>query len=197
RGNAGMQRVDDLCCDAYKIGGKTPSEDFDRAVWAYRIEPFIMDWKESEILSYKGSGLLQLLLCAVGSPPEKRNLLKVSQKDCCLAVRLKLWETWRAKLLHLPPRINEAVAAISRFNAMERRAARIVRGLPPDDSTISPSKPAHPLAQPEDFNSDPKRLPSSIEAAIDVEKKTDTQTPPLHIDPSLKETVPVSKAPPG
>ena len=200
RGNGWVQRVYDLCCDAYKIGGKTPSDDFDRAVWAYRIEPFIMDWKESEILSYKGSGLLQLLLCAVGSPPEKRNLLKVSQKECCLAVRLKLWETWRAKLFHLPPRNNEAVA-IGRFNAMERRAARIVRGFPTDDPSLSPSKPAHLLAQPEDsvppapFNSDPKRLPSAIEATIDVERKTDTQTPPLHIDPSLKKTVQVSKAP--
>ena len=120
------------------------------------------------------AGFLNLLLCAVGSPPEKRPSLKVSQKQCCFDVRTKVYETWYDKLHHLPPRINEAVAALARFNAMERRTARIVRGLPQDDPPPPPSTaaPAHPLAQPEEslppraFNSDPKT--STIEAAIDM-----------------------------
>ena len=35
RAEGWLQRLYNLCCDAYKSGGKTPSEDFDRAVWAF------------------------------------------------------------------------------------------------------------------------------------------------------------------
>jgi hypothetical protein len=86
-------------------------------------------------------------------------------------------------------------------NARERRAARIVAGLPPDDPPSPASTAAHPLAQSEEspspraFNSDRKTPPSTIEAAIDVERKPDAQTPPLQIEPSPKKTVFVTKAP--
>jgi hypothetical protein len=81
RANAWVQSVYDLCCDARKDCGKGASADFDRAVWAYWIEPFIMGEKEADIYDPTMSGFLNLLLCAVGSPPEKRPSLKVSQKQ--------------------------------------------------------------------------------------------------------------------
>jgi hypothetical protein len=152
RANVWVQRLYDLCCDAYKSRGKTLSADLDRAVWAYCVEPFIMGETDSQIHDQTMGGFLNLLLCAVGSPPEKRPSLKVSQKQCCFDVRTKVYETWYDKLHHLPPRINEAVAALARFNAMERRAARIVRGLPPDDPPPPPSEAP----------------PSTIEAPIDT-----------------------------
>jgi hypothetical protein len=174
RANAWVQRLYDLCCDAYKSHGKTLSADFDRAVWEYCLEPFIMGETDSQIHDQTMGGFLNLLLCAVGSPPEKRPSLKVGQKQCCFDVRAKVYQTWYDKLHHLPPRMNEAVAALARFNAMERRAASIVRGLPPDDPPPPPSIPAHPLAQPEEslppraFNSNPKTPPSTIEPATDI-----------------------------
>ena len=129
RANAWVQRLYDLCCEAYTSHGKTVSADFDRAVWFYHVEPFIMGETDSQIHDQTMRGFLNLLLCAVGSPPETRSSLKVGQKQCCFEVRTKVRETWYDKLHHLPPRINEAVAAMARFNATERRAARIVRGL--------------------------------------------------------------------
>jgi len=145
RANAWVQSIYDLCCDAQKDSGKPLSADFDRAVWAYWIEPFIMGEKRSDSHNYTVSKLLDLLFCAVGSPPEKRDSLKVSQRECCLAVRLKVHETWYDKLLHQTPRINEAVAAMAAYNAREARAARIVAGLPPEPPP--PPTPALPLAQ--------------------------------------------------
>jgi hypothetical protein len=50
----------------------------------------------------RASQLFELLLSAIGSPPEKRVSLTVSQKNCCAGVRNKIFETWRCKLLHLP-----------------------------------------------------------------------------------------------
>ena len=201
RAHSWVQHLYDSCCDVYKRSGKELSAEFDRAVWAYCIEPFIMGQKEADIHHETMSGFLELLLCAVGSPRERRRFLTVSQKDCCLGVRKEVYETWYHKLHHLPLRINEALAAMAGYNAMERRAARIVRGLPPDDPPPPPSTPVHPLVQPEEslppraFNSDSKTPPSTIEAAIDVGRMPETQTPPLHIDPLLKKTVPDTKAP--
>ena len=51
RANAWVQRLYDACCDAYKSRGKTPSADFDRAIWFYRVEPFIMGETDSQIQS--------------------------------------------------------------------------------------------------------------------------------------------------
>ena len=129
RAHSWVQHLYDSCCDVYKTSGKELSAEFDRAVWAYCIEPFIMGQKEADIHHETMSGFLELLLCAVGSPRERRRFLTVSQKDCCLGVRKEVYETWYHKLHHLPPRMPE------------------------------------------------------------------TQTPPLHIDPLLKKTVPDTKAP--
>jgi hypothetical protein len=167
RANAWVQRVYDLCCDAYKNRGKAPSADFDRAVWAYWIEPFIMGEKESDIHDPTISGFLNLLLCAVGSPPGKRPSLKVSQKQCCFDVRRKVYEAWDDKLHHLPPRINEAVAAMARFNAMEVRAARIAAGLSPDPPPQPPT-PTPPLAQPASVPPQASPVPSPPLGSLSV-----------------------------
>jgi hypothetical protein len=141
RANAWVQRLYQICCDAHKSRGKTPSVDFDRAVWFYRIQPFIMGETDSQIHNQTMGGFLNLLLCAVGSPPERRSSLTVSQKESCFDVRMKVYETWYDQLHHLPPRINEAAAVMAQANLRERRAARIAAGLPPDDPPLPPAAP--------------------------------------------------------
>ena len=177
RANAWVQRLYDACCDAYKSGGKPLSAEFDRAVWFYRLEPFIMGETDSQIHSGTMGGFLNLLLCAVGSTPEKRPSLTVSQKQCCFDVRMKIYETWYDKLHHLTPSIKEAIRVMSAAKAIERRAARIARGLPPDDPPPPSAIPVHRLNQPEEpqvptaFNSDPspsttrKKFPSPLPSA--------------------------------
>jgi hypothetical protein len=146
RAQSWIQRLYDFCCNAYRDLGKEPSIEFDMAVWAYCIEPFIMKEAVNEN-GYRASFLLELLLCAAGSPPEKRALLRVSHKDCCVAVRSRVWETWRDKLLHLPSKWNDAVAAMARYNAIEQQARRVAAGLPAAERKPLPSMV--PLAQAE------------------------------------------------
>jgi len=162
-----VQRLYDICCDAYISCGKCLSADFDRAIWQYRIYPFVMGENDSQIHSGTMGGFLNLLLCAVGSPPERRRSLTVDQKECCFGVRSRIYETWHDKLHHLPPRINEAAAVMAQANARERRAARIGAGLPPDDPPPLSVTPAHPLTKPEESvaptasDSDPEAPPST------------------------------------
>jgi hypothetical protein len=184
RANSWVQRLYDICCDAYKSRGKALSADFDRAAWFYRVQPFIMGENDSQIHSGTMGGFLNLLLCAVGSPPERRRFLTVDQKVCCFDVRLKVYEAWHDKLHHLPPRINEAIEAMASYNARQRRAARIVAELSPDDPPSPPATPVHPLTQPEESlppkpsNPDPKtspsnsalRVPDSLELEGDLAK---------------------------
>jgi len=153
RAESWVQRLYDACCDVYKRSGNQLSVEFDRAVWAYCVEPFIMREMQTNAFGYRASKLLELLLCAVGSPPENRRFLKVGQKDCCLAVRNMIWQRWHDKLHHLPSTIDEAAAAIASFNEMRGRAARIVTGLASETSPVPPAVPApvpQPSAMPED-----------------------------------------------
>jgi hypothetical protein len=107
RANGWIQRLYELCCEAYKRSGKDVSVDFERAIWAYWIEPFIMGERDSAGSGYKVSKLLELLFCAAGLPPEKRNQLKVGQRDCCLNVRNEMLFSWQQKLLRLAQRLDE------------------------------------------------------------------------------------------
>ena len=66
------------------------------------------------------------------SPPERRDLLRVSQKNCSIDVRNRVWEAWKEKLLGLPSRLSEAAAAMLRYNAVELEARRIVAGVTPE-----------------------------------------------------------------
>jgi hypothetical protein len=166
RANVWIQSTYDLCCEARKRAGKELSADFDRAMWAYCIEPFIMGETESGVLGNTGSGLLELLLCAVGSPPKQRHLLRVSQKQCCLSVRLNVFEAWRSKLIGVPSRREEAVAVMARANERGARAMRVARGLPPEPPAQPPSADqAAPLVQGAPTAA-PQSAPESSSAAL-------------------------------
>ena len=149
RAESWIQRLYDPCCEARKASGGELSLEFDTAVWAYWIEPFIKREVQTTADGYRASRLMELLLCAVGSTPENRGSLKVGQKDCCVAVRNELQETWYYKLHHLPSRTEEGIRAISAYNAIQARAARIVRGLPPEPNpTPTIATPAPPAQIP-------------------------------------------------
>src|SRR5438270_2494023 len=144
RANSWVQKLYEFCCEVRKGTGKEVSADFDRAIWAYCIEPFIVG--EQRIgFDYKMS-LLDLLFCAVGSPPDKRESRKVSQVECCLDVRWEVSEKWYYQLHHLPSRMEESAAAMARFNAREAAAKRIVAGWPPEP-TPAP-RPGPPVVAP-------------------------------------------------
>ncbi len=140
RAQSWVQRLYDRCCSVYKNIGKELSIEFDQAVWAFWIEPFLMK-EEQNHLGYKASKGMELLLCAVGSPPGSRDLLKVGQKDCCLMVRAHIYKKWYDRLHHLPPPINEAIAAMARQNEAEMRAARIVAAMTQPRVSIAPTPP--------------------------------------------------------
>ena len=149
RAESWIQRLYDPCCEARKASGGELSLEFDTAVWAYWIEPFIKREVQTTADGYRASRLMELLLCAVGSTAENRRSLKVGQKDCCVAVRNEVQETWYYKLHHLPSRTEEGIRAISAYNAIQARAARIVRGLPPEPNpTPTIATPAPPAQIP-------------------------------------------------
>jgi hypothetical protein len=112
RAESWVQRLYDCCCEAYKERGKVPSPAFDAAMWAFEIEPFMMKEHENHF-GYKASMLLELLLCAVGSSAEKRNGLKVSQKNCCLDVRKRVLKNWHQTLLRLPNKMEQSSAIMA------------------------------------------------------------------------------------
>ena len=123
RAESWLKRLYALSLDAWENCGGKASAEFDQVLWAYHIEPFILKEVAVDQSGYRASVLFELLLCAVGCPPEERNRLKVGQRDCCLRVRRQICETWYDKLHRLPPRINEAAAAMARYQANELCAA--------------------------------------------------------------------------
>lgn len=171
RAESWIQRLYDPCCEARKASGGELSLEFDLAVWAYWIEPFIMREVQTTADGYRASKLMELLLCAVESTPENRRSLKVGQKDCCAAVRNKIQETWNDKLHHRPSRIEEAARTMSAGNAIPAPSARIVMGLPPEPTpTPTIATPAPPAQSPAVSTSsvvtDPSELP--VREALDA-----------------------------
>jgi hypothetical protein len=175
-----VQKVYDLNSSARKAAGKDVTQEFNRAVWAFCIEPFILGSKDdTDILNATEKGLLRLLLCAVGSPPERRRELRVSQKDCCLQVRRRVFESWRSKLIGIPSSLEEAAAVLSRHEALERRAMRVARGLPADDPPLpstqqygvpSVQEPSVPMpASPPEVHAGPSPLPQQAPALTNSE----------------------------
>jgi hypothetical protein len=128
RADSWIQRLYDLSRDAYKLHGMEASAEFDRAMWAYHVEPFI-SMEVANNHGYQASRLMELLLCAVGSAPDKRNLLKVGQKDCCLSVKATIYKVWSVKLHHWPT-INKGHAVTISSNTVDVRTAPIA-GEPP------------------------------------------------------------------
>jgi hypothetical protein len=197
RANAWVQRVYDLCCDAYKNRGKAVSEDFDRAVWEYCVEPFIMGQKEADIHHETMSGFLELLLCAVGSPRERHRFLTVSQKDCCLDVRMNVFETWDARLHHRLSRREEAAAVMARFDEAEARARRIVAGLPPDPPPLQPPTQTPSLPQPAAPTPPHASTVSSVPAGTASARANEPVTPerPSALEPVLPPLSPAQEGP--
>jgi hypothetical protein len=176
RADSWVRRMYELCCDAYKGVGKELSAEFDRAVWAYYLEPFIMRDIQPTASGYRASMLLELLLCAVGSPPERRNQLKVGQKQCCIAVRTRIYDAWYAKLQHVPSKIEQAAAVMARFHAREARAVRIAAGLPPEPSPARATVQEVPLSKP------PQPVQASTLSAV-----PEAQTPPARPCPEEEQ----------
>jgi hypothetical protein len=135
RADSWIQRLYELCCEAYKRSGKDLSVDFERAIWAYWIEPFIMGEPDSAGSGYKVSDLLELLFCAAGLPAEKRNQLKVGQRDCCLNVRNEMLFSWQQKLLRLGQKLDESTG-MARFGAGQFTTIKSVPG--PEQSLPAP-----------------------------------------------------------
>jgi hypothetical protein len=150
------------------------SAEFDRAVWAYYLEPLIMREVQTTALGYRASMLLELLLCAVGSPPENRNQLKVGQKQCCIAVRARIYDAWYAKLQNVPSKIEQAAVVVARFQAREAQAVRIAAGLPQESSPAAATVQEVPLSKP------PQPIQASTPSAV-----PEDQTPPARTCPIL------------
>jgi hypothetical protein len=145
RAETWIRRIYDLCCDAYKRSGKELSPEFDRAIWAYWIEPFIMREVQTTADGYRASKFLELLLCAVGSPPEKRRVLKVGEKDLCLGVRNEILFSWKQKLLHLATSVDQRTG-LAPFEPRQPTAARTVVHPPREAST--PQVSVSPVVSP-------------------------------------------------
>ena len=190
RAQSWIQRLYDLCCGVYKRIGNELSVEFDLALWAFWIEPFVMKEVETNSYGYRGSKLLEMLLCAVGSPPGKRNLLKVGQKDCCLAVRLHIYETWYDKLHHLPPRINAVIAAMARQNELERRASRMVGSMAPHPVSTAPTSP---MIAEESLQLVPRASDPLLTAILETDLKTGFVDLPQPANTSLSQQSHISE----
>lgn len=197
RAETWVQRVYDICCSVYEDRGKAASEDFDRAVWAYWVEPFIMGQKEADIHHETMSGFLELLLCAVGSPREKRPFLKVSQKDCCLQVRTNVFNTWHARLHDGPRRVDEAAAALTRYSEVQTGAPRMVAGLPQDSPPLQPPTQTPVVAEPAALPT-PHAAPVSGAPQDSPSARADrssTVLPPSALEPGLPPSIPIQEGP--
>jgi|SRR5215831_506909 len=131
RADCWVQQLYDACCEVYKNLARGISDDFDRVVWVYCIEPFILRNVE-ETTDLGQPGLLELLLRSMGSPPEEYRSRRTGQNSWCLNVRLHIFEAWRKRLLHLqePTQTERAAAALAAYNARERYISQVVSGLP-------------------------------------------------------------------
>src|SRR5262249_20876081 len=157
-----------ICCDVQRTQGGEITAEFDTAMWAYCIEPFIMGPPPFDVNSSPSSELLELLLCAIGSPPDKRISLKVSQKNCCLDIRKKIFETWWRKLHHLPD--NASLFGLPRPVPMPRTYT---------DGRIGVNSPGYPspsLPRPFEETKEPAQMPQTTSAPLSA---APTSTPIL------------------
>jgi hypothetical protein len=184
RAESWIQRLYSLCCDAYRSVGKEVSAEFDRAVWAYWIEPFIMGERELTGTGYKTSSLVELLMCAIGSPPDTRNQLKVGQRDCCLRVRNEMHFSWQKQLLRLSVRFDEQTRWMPTGQAQlmpTPRTPESISQLPTSAPTVSQTKapafPEAPTVPPLSAAADPPELQTPVSA--DRERMVSASVPTL------------------
>ena len=141
RANKWIQAVYDICSKECEKTGKPMAPNFDRAIWTFAIQRYI------------DQRLEELLLRAVGSPPNQRTQLRTWQRQCCRTVKGQISERWWNKLMmgrtedQAPPipdeprpernrepeaparSLAEAAAVIAKGREWEA-ALRIARGLP-------------------------------------------------------------------
>jgi len=87
RADKWIQAVYDVCAKELEKTGKPMPTNFDRAIWTFEVAPFI------------DQCLLELLLRAVGSPPNQRTQLRTWQRQCCVTVKGQISERWWKKLM--------------------------------------------------------------------------------------------------
>ena len=66
RADSWVRRMYELCCVVYRRSGKELSAEFDRAVWAYSLEPFIMREVQTTASGYRASLLLNCSFVLLG-----------------------------------------------------------------------------------------------------------------------------------
>ena len=147
RAESWVQRHYEMCCAVYKNLGKEISIDFDRVVWSFCIQPFILDEPRAPDGSIHAPGLIELLLWACGAWPEGRKRQSSADEQWGLTVRLHIWDAWQKKLLHLRglTQAERAAAALASYEADELRAwgigNRSTNGPAPEPSTSIPDAP--------------------------------------------------------
>jgi hypothetical protein len=87
RANKWIQAVHDVCTKEWSKTGKPVPTNFDRAVYTFEVGPFIEE------------RLMELLLRAVGSPPNERKQLRTWQSQCCRTVKGVISDVWWNKLM--------------------------------------------------------------------------------------------------
>ena len=157
RADRWVQREYDICCGAW---GRPASQDFNRAVWTFAVDPFIDKYLYDLLLRAIGirlprsrdplSRFLASLIRRPGAPKEakpipalsgaevdERHLVRADQKGCCQDVKGRISKLWHAKLVlgrSEDPEIAEAAAT------MVRAEARQARPVPPATHSGSPAK---------------------------------------------------------
>jgi hypothetical protein len=182
RAESWIQRLYDLCCDAYRCVGKEVSAEFDRAVWGYWIEPFVMR-EEQTAEGYRASKLFELLLCAVGSPPEKRRQLKVGQKDQCFTVRNEILSSWQKKLLRPAARLDEKTGWVPAGPSQPRTTptAKEPMSQPPITASTVSQANGHVLTQSPAVSQSSAvgEPPLGLQSTVPVEAECSLSAPPV------------------
>jgi hypothetical protein len=122
-----VERVYQICSQARDATGKPPSQEFDRSIWGYCLERWILGGPPGPG-TYADSPLLNLLFCAVSGRRQAvpRNGLTLPQRDLCLGVRNEVWESWQAKLLGILSQRQQAAAAMVRFHGIEAQVQKLL-----------------------------------------------------------------------
>lgn len=164
RANSWVQKLYEICGQARDATGKPRSPEFNWSIWAYCIEPFVLGGTP-EPGTYAKSPLLNLLFHAIKGEPNPPGGLALGQRDLCLNIRNKVWETWRAKLLGIPSRREQAAAAWARHNAMQMQASArsLVDGLSEQSPSSTESSSREGPGQPVTDQQVVKQTPAGVD----------------------------------
>jgi hypothetical protein len=171
RAETWLNRLYAICCEAQKAKGKAIDYSFNLAVWAYCIEPFITREIAANACGYRTSAFMELLLCAVGSSPDKRKSLTMSHRQCCDRVRERLLKQWYDRLHGLNAATKEAIRVLTLHRQMEARAALIPPGPPAQPAPADRERVSSPPQQQNVATAHETQPP--ISTALSVESKSE------------------------